>query len=339
MAWITRLRRPAELVLGAVFLLAALLKLRDINTFAVQIDGYGVLPSKDLLAPSAIATVSLEVLLGSALVLGWRLRGLVPGLTVGMLVVFTGLIINGWAFHNLESCGCLGFALHPSLSILKNVGLLVLGGIALAGYAGAGAPNRTPTGHLVRGAAAVAAGIVAAGLATGSVETEIAPEARPGAVAHAPAGDEPDAVAAAGPYAQFTFDTDQYGAVDLGDGEYLVALLSATCDHCQASVPALNQLAFFPDLPLVGLVLEHESGEMADFQALTAPQFPLHSLGHKPLAFYKLIGDEPPRLAYVRDGRQVAHWDYDMPTLDTVLAQVEQVRADVMARADETPGA
>jgi len=123
-----------------------------------------------------------------------------------------------------------------------------------------------------------------------------------------------------GTFSQFVFEIDgeEY---DLGRGEYFVAVLSMTCDHCVASVPEINALAETPGFPqVVALCYEEEKGSMDTFQAETDANFPMYSLISSVRTFFDLIGQEPPRFYLVRDGRAVKFWDTAVPSAEDVSA-------------------
>lgn len=126
------------------------------------------------------------------------------------------------------------------------------------------------------------------------------------------------------PFAQFTAPTDG-GMLQLGEGEYLVAMLSATCEHCQRTTEILNRVAEIRELPeVVGLVLGNEA-ELERFRALTEAAFPLMRV--EPEAFFRFVGQAPPRLIHVRDGREVAFWDEPIPELGDLAKAVMAARS------------
>ena len=138
--------------------------------------------------------------------------------------------------------------------------------------------------------------------------------------------------AAAGPLKKFTVTTDGK-THNLGDGEYLVAMLSATCEHCQASVPRLNEMATAKDHavthepipPLVGIMLGSEE-EIQAFKDMTSPVFPTQRV--ETLDFFQFIDTAPPRLIYDRNGHVVQAWDWeeleDMPSIEDVEQAIAQ---------------
>jgi len=293
--------RPAEAIVGLVFVAGALLKAGDVNLFAVQITRYGVLSSPVLVSAAAVGTLWMETSLGLALVLGARLRGAAYAATLAILAGFTGLIGYAWAFHNIADCGCFGpIEMSPGVSIAKNVilGALCLG--AWVGYSRAVKRSASLPSLLIRyGLCAVAA---CGAAAYAYAHLEAAPKER-------------------GTFSQFVFEIDGE-KYDLARGEYFVAILSMKCDHCMASVPEINALAETPGFPqVVALCYEEEKGSMDTFQAVTGASFPMYSLGSSARTFSDLTeGQEPPRFYLVRDGRAVKFWDMAVPSAEDVSA-------------------
>lgn len=125
------------------------------------------------------------------------------------------------------------------------------------------------------------------------------------------------------PFARYSVTTEAGESLALAQGEYLVAMLSMSCEHCMASVPQLNEyVGLFPEIPVVALCWEPSEGSMAEFVSMSGPLFPMHSLGDNFIEFAELIGSAPPRLSFVRDGIAVQSWDDSMPDLETLLAAV-----------------
>ncbi len=313
--FVSKAGRPAEVVLGAVFLLGALLKAgvllesSDIDLFAVQIGGYGVITNKALLGPVALVVLGVELLLGLCLLLGLRFGVLTILAAQGVLVVFTGLIFYGWIFHGLADCGCLGaIKMPPAVSIAKNAVLLGLGALAWAGIAKRARPAGRPRGLVWRLAAVPLFSGLVLWHAAGDLQ-RVAPPAE-----------------GAAPFAKYLVEAPE-GVYNLGEGEYLVAMLSMTCDHCMAEVPALNELLALPGLPpLVALCLEEQAGNLEEFRAMTGPQFPMYSLGNEMLEFFNLIESAPPHLAYVRQGAQVLFWVEHVPPYEELIEAINKIR-------------
>lgn len=318
--FLARAARPAEIVLGLVFLAGAVLKALDINLFAIQIWAYGVLPVKTVLPTVALITLAIETVLGSALVLGIRARSLTLIAVEGLLTVFTALIVYGWLYHGLKDCGCFGpLEVSPAMSIAKNVVLAALGGVAWIGAAPVPVVTWKRRLMTLAAMALATAGIV--GYAFSTLECTSVVSNGPGHGGEDPAGREGEG-GEERPFAQFTVATEQ-GTLSLGTGDYIVAILSMDCEHCMQEAPALNDLLDVGGLPpVVGLCFEEKEGDLQHFVESTNLQIPLQKIGK--LQYFMLIDEDTFRVYLVRDGRPAAHWDGKPPTLEQL--------ADALAR-------
>lgn len=295
--------RWIEIGVGLFFLVSAAAKAIDMDAFGVQISAYDVVKDAGAVRASAWFALVVETGLGGALVAGARVGGLTHFASGAMILVYSTLIAYAWLFHGLTDCGCLGswVTMSPAQSLVKNVVLLAALGFAWFGGLRAATPA-TPL-YKARYAAALAGGLAVAGLAIA------------GPILRGPGPEAPAGTAQADgsrPFARFVFDADGQH-YDLGQGEYLVAFLNATCEHCRASVPGLNRLVETPGLPPLVALMMGDDGELADFQKQTSPLFGGYRIDS--LTFMEFIGTVPPRLSYIRDGVGVQHWDWkdDLP--------------------------
>ena len=305
--------RVVELLVGLFFIVSAIMKLLDVDLFVVQIGAYGIFEDKQLLLMSAIGTLFLEFFLGSLLVLGFTHRWLSIGLTLLLLVFFTGLVGYGWAFQDLSECGCFGaIEMSPLVTTLKNLVLMAMGLFAWWGItltpSHIAMPRLLPITPGMNALLSLAIALLATVYGYLSVEQMEVVRDESGAER---------------PFARFVFE-DEEGTIDLGAGEHLVVFLSTDCLHCKAEVPTLNDIAFDPELPeMVGLAFEDSDSGMLRFEMDAMPVFPLFSLGDQVMLFFNFIGQAPPRLYYVVDGQAVEYWDFDMPTAEEVRTALE----------------
>lgn len=124
LAWALRLG------LGAVFVGAGVLKLRDPTAFATDIANYQILPA---LAPFLAAVLPVtEILAGIALVVAWRAPWRrAAALAVGlMMLVFTGAAASVLARGIDVACGCFGGegGTIDALTIARDVALVAAAG-------------------------------------------------------------------------------------------------------------------------------------------------------------------------------------------------------------------
>ncbi len=292
-----RLVRFIEILIGAVFVAAAALKAVDLHAFAVQIQYYGVISEPGLVRYAALASVGVETILGALLLAGIRVRGLTYVANLLLLAVFTGLVGYAWAYHGLKDCGCFGklIPLGPLETTLKNAAMMALliwawlRAKRLDYGAGASSSNAA---EAVRSLAALGALAV---VALCIFFTDNA------------AFFNPPKVEKERPFAQFQVETPDGAVLDLGQGEYFVAMMSTTCDDCAAAVAPLNEVYLSQSTPpLVALMLGTEESQQ-EFEANTSPEFPRRLIDD--LQFLSLIGKEPPRFYIIQDGKPVRYLD------------------------------
>ncbi len=311
-----RFARWVEILLGAFFLVSAGAKAVDMDGFGALVSAYNVVKDPALVRASSYVALVAEVALGAALLAGWRFKGLTHFLSAGMTVVYSGLIAYAWKFHGLEDCGCLPglVKLGPPETLIKNVVLLALLAFAWYGTRQDSAETEEPAKTLRKAAplSAIALTVLIAVLAVIDVGTRGGDTS---ALQTTGAADEDR------PFGQFVFTADGKD-FDLGQGEYLVAMLSATCEHCQASVPGLNALVTSDRFPEFVALMIGTDDEVDKFLLLTLPEFPLQPI--EMLTFMSFIGTAPPRLHYLRDGQSVHHWDWDdaPPSVEDVAASI-----------------
>lgn len=304
MSSIKRISRPAEVIVGVVFLAGAFLKAMNFTTFTIQIFAYGVIADKTLLPAIGYCTLTLEMLLGCSMLFGLRWGWLTYAVLEALLLAFTGLILYGWMFSNLQDCGCFGpLEMSPGISIGKNIVLMVLGGLA-----GLGCASTRSTGSHIYALLVSTVALTGSVVFWGHASLEKTPVPAPGQ--NAPV------------FAQFVFDLPE-GHFDLGKGDYLVVMLSMSCEECMWEVPALNTLLEYPGFPpLVALCYEENTGDMDAFRSMSDPQFPMYSLGNKPLLYFNLIDKDTFRLYFVRKGHPVKFWDGHPPSHEELGAVI-----------------
>ena len=96
----------ARVVLGAVWLWAAVAKMVDPQQAVVAVRAYRLLP-EFLVRPVAWGLPFLELAVGVLLILGLRTR-LAAVLSLGLLCVFTASVASAWVRGLSITCGCFG---------------------------------------------------------------------------------------------------------------------------------------------------------------------------------------------------------------------------------------
>ena len=309
-----RFGRWCEIVVGLFFLVGAAAKAYDMDSFGEVLSSYGVVKDPALVRSTAYSVVCVETLLGALLLSAIRLKGLSHAVTAMLTIAFSGLIFYAWRWQGLTDCGCVGtwIVLDPPQSLAKNI--VLLGFLAVAWHGtrstgGTDASMRTQSAGPRYLAVASIVTIVCL-LALGSGGTDMV----------ATEDVDPDR-----PLAKFAFEADGQ-EFNLAEGEYLVAMLNATCGHCQDSVEALNGFLESSDLPeMVGLI-DGTDQEIDDFRLFHSPLFPLNKVALIDLMEFM---NTPPALIYARGGVPIKTWSWkdDVPAKEEILDFVIESRA------------
>jgi uncharacterized membrane protein YphA (DoxX/SURF4 family) len=119
-----------RLALGAIFVYAAWVKLRDPwQLFAMAIDSYKILPLQ-YLEITARALPWIELLLGLWLIAGKWLK--VPSVAVSLLLIlFFSLIVRAYVRGEEINCGCFGPGETISWKTLLRDGSMLAGSLGL----------------------------------------------------------------------------------------------------------------------------------------------------------------------------------------------------------------
>ncbi len=119
----------SRLFLAGVFFYSGYIKIREPLQFAVALSGYQLIP-ESLILPIATYFPWIEILLGIAILIGWKLRYFAAGATA--LLLFFSLLLAITYLRGIDAnCGCFSFddPITP-LTILRD-GLIVIPAIYL----------------------------------------------------------------------------------------------------------------------------------------------------------------------------------------------------------------
>jgi hypothetical protein len=296
--WRIAIARLIEFVIGAVLLLAGSLKAYEPNSFIQQIGEYEILTNPALIKALAWTLIAVECALGAALIVGLRRRWAVPA-AAALLLMFIGAVGWAWVTGATENCGCFGSWAKrtPAQAMAEDV--VMLAAIISAWLLYRDEPARFRRLRLGVVAAALLAGVAMTAIASNSARQSADPLARLLAQTRLPSPFDNLAVEGL--------------PLRLGEGSRLVALIDTGCQHCQASVPALNQVASQPDKfpPLVALCT-NSAEEIESFRQKFEAKFPVGRISYND--FTRLFErGKPPRVFLLRQNAVVKIWDGQVP--------------------------
>lgn len=269
-----------RLLLAGVFLFSALSKLPGVGLFEIAIVEQGLAATRAQAAHPARLLIAFELFLGLALLFPFYLKRAILPLAMATFVGFIAL--QGYQLtlgEQTQDCGCFGELLPMSSaeSLIKNIILL---GLSLWLYKITPEQKRRPR--------------LLALLALGSLITVLV---------LAPVRQDYEAN-----FAQYT-QFEKAGRVDLTRGDKLVAVFNADCEHCQETAQTLDELAkknaAIPKIYV--LMFSEDESAVSAFSEKTHTNYPYHLITAS--EFFDLIGDSPPRVFWLQDGRIKARWD------------------------------
>jgi uncharacterized membrane protein YphA (DoxX/SURF4 family)/thiol-disulfide isomerase/thioredoxin len=303
----------ARILMGLVFIVAGVAKSWEPVVFYWEAISYLELLeiSRDAwpqLARLALWLAPFELLLGVALVTGWRPRLAVP-VTTALMVFFIGLTGLAWLKKAPIDCGCFGTLTErtPGEALVEDIFMLGLLLVAWRwGKERFSAAAWRPVSQVV---------IVTGLVAVVAMWFRFAPES------------ERIASSDLKPGIRLT-DVELKGAavsgLDLSEGAYLVELFSPLCGRCKAAVPKLNEWAATPGVPPIVALCEFppESPYLTGFVQQMRPRYTIGSISASD--FMRLTWRHGyPRLAYVVDGVIQNVWEYDSMPSTAQLASLQ----------------
>lgn len=287
-------------LLGAVFLFAGVVKALQPEIFRQEIAAYDLVTNSILVAMLAYGIVIAECTLGSALVVNLKPKISFAAAT-GLLLIFLGAISFAWFTGSTENCGCFGpWKRSPAEAFIEDIGLIAVAVWALWGHWKLKAPTNS-----------VKLGVVGLGLAVGVL--------LPGVAGFVGEKVEPGALGVVGSTVFQKMEVEDL-QVSLATGEHLVLLMSTECQHCKDAVPSANALVADARLPRLAAIAMEDKVSRGLFRQDYGAEYPIGQVPRNTII--GLLKEEFPRLFLVRNGTIVAVWDHQLPTPDTILAQM-----------------
>ena len=275
------LSKTLQLLLAITFLFSAYTKAVGPGFFEITLMDQGIAPNRVIASYLARFFIGLEFALGFLMLLPFYIKQLMQ-FTFFLLGGFTLHLIYLWSIGDTDNCGCFGemISMTPEQSIIKNIIMLA---IALAVFKTAETKKIKKTIPVVFSAVTIISMWI---------------------ILPIPNHNE-------FPFDSFTrFETR--GRVDLSSGEKLVAIFNLDCEHCQETAIELGKLKRsvenFPEFYV--LYFQEGSTSVEDFESITQSSFPYDLIEVN--TFFDLIGDSPPRVYNLKDGKVLEIWDTDI---------------------------
>ncbi|TSA30802.1 MAG: hypothetical protein D4R68_00045 [Ignavibacteriales bacterium] len=270
-----------RIVIGAVFLFSAYTKFISPGLTEIILVDHGIVSTRETAAIIVRLLIGFEFALGILLILPYSLKTIVIPAAILFLIIFTGyLAYTGFILKDTQNCGCFGemIKMSPLESIMKNIVLIAVL-ILLFKF------TNEKKKHFVTPTVVV--------LCIASVFVFL------------PVNSQKEFK-----FANYT-NFESEGRVDLSRDEKLLVILNLECDHCQILAKELSEIKNQTNkLPKLYALLFKEGNVTVDsFEKMTKFNFPYHMIDMN--EFLNLIGQTPPRIYWLKNGKVKEIWDED----------------------------
>jgi len=269
-----------QLIISAAFLFSAISKIISPGYFEITLIDQGILPNRELASYFTRIFIIIELAIGLLFLQQNYIKKIISPTAILMLVLFIGhmllLILQG----DNDNCGCFSsvIRMNPPEAIIKNIVLLIIT-LFIFKFSDIG-KNKIALPALM-----LIISIIIVLITTPIKSTDSS---------------------------MFSKHTNfsNIGRVDLTDGELLIAVFDANCEHCEETAKAIKRIDDDLDelLPIYTLIFSETKSEISDFQKRTDTNFPFTRINVD--EFFDLIGDSPPRIYMLNNGEIVEFWDH-----------------------------
>lgn len=269
-----------RIILSVTFLISAYSKIINPGSVEVILIDQGIVSDRITAAYIIRLFIGLEFAIGILFLFPYYLKSITIPLTFILLIFFSGYLgYSGFILGEKENCGCFGemLKMSPVESILKNILLMILVVILFV------------KGNDIRKKIFLPIAVVPLVFATVFIISPIRD------------------------VSEFKFSKFIYfegaGRVDLTSGEKIVAVFSLDCEHCQQTASEIADLQRNENnLPELYVLFFSEGNVTVDlFNSITHSNFPYHMIDAND--FFSLIGNQPPRIYWLRNGKVEKYWD------------------------------
>lgn len=268
-----------QLVIAATFIFSAISKIISTGYFEITLIDQELFSSREMASFFSRIFIIVELAIGLLFLQSNYLKKIISPAAIFLLVLFTGYMIYLIVLGDNENCGCFSsvIKMNPLEAIIKNFVLLAIT-IYVYKY------SNIKQNNIVIPVSLLAISIIIVFVAAPIKSTEEFP------------------------FFEYT-NFENEGRVDLAEGEKIIAVFDATCDHCLETAQSLKRLdSELEDFPLIYLLMFGESdSDIKNFMSESEINYPFHKINID--VFFDLIGSAPPRLYLLMDGEITDVWD------------------------------
>lgn len=268
-----------QLIIAATFIFSAISKIISTGYFEITLIDQGIFSDRELASFATRIFIIVELAIGLLFLQSNYLKKIISPAAIFLLVLFIGYMIILIVLGDNDNCGCFSSVLkmNPLEAIVKNIFLLAIT-LFVYNYSNKKQNNKI---------------IPASLLLLSIIIVFIASPIK--------SGDE-------FPFTKYT-NFENEGRVDLAEGEKIIAVFDATCDHCLETAQSLKRFdSELEHFPLTYLLIFGESDiDIKNFMSEADINYPYHKINID--VFFDLIGSVPPRLYLLKDGEIAEVWD------------------------------
>ncbi len=310
-------------LVGAVFIVSAIAKLWSIGQFEVILIQQNIFSDRFIAAYSARGLVAVELIIGLCYFQPNLLRTFFIPFSFFLTSAFTCYLAYIAVYTDYtENCGCFGdlIQMSPIESIIKNI--IILAVIMCLFRLTRSDPVRrswippAAIGMVTVLAIAMLYPVKIVGVSDIVVSSK---QKVSGKAAFA------DATPTDSRFAIFNSQAGQGAKPNIVEGDWLVAFFSLDCDHCKDVAMEMGIWRRGRAVNIFSVFLG-EGNQVKDFYRETDTKFPY--VIASPIDFFNFIGNAPPRVYSLREGKILAFWELDnfsTAAIDAHLTEISPV--------------
>ncbi len=268
-----------KIIVSATFIFSAISKLISPGYFEITLVDQGLFSDRNTAAYFARMFIVIEFAIGFLFLQSSYIKKIISPAVILLLLAFIVQMFILMITGNNENCGCFSslVSMDPLEAIIKNIVLISL---VLFVYK----HSESKQNKIILPSAIVVLSVVIVLVFAPIKQTDKFPFVK---------------------YTHFT----NYGRVDLTDGEFLIPIFDASCEHCIQTGKDLKRISSgIKDFPDVFMLIFGESEKAIKiFQDSTGTNFPYHRITID--EFFDLIGTSPPRIYWLQNGKIKKVWD------------------------------
>jgi len=268
-----------QIIIAATFIFSAISKILSPGYFEITLLDQGLFSDRGIASYFARIFIILELALGLFFLQSNYLKKIFAPATIILLIIFIGHMLFLILLGDNDNCGCFSsvIKMNPLEAIIKNLVLIVITFFVFK-YSDPKPNSKTIPFSMFLFS------VLFVFITTPISSTEEFPFLK---------------------YTNF----ENEGRVDLAEGEKIIAIFDATCDHCFETAKSLKRLdSELEDFPQIYILIFGETDkDIKKFMSKSDIKYPYHKINIDD--FFDLIGSVPPRLYWLKDGEVVQVWD------------------------------